>query len=355
MVINFPNELMSQIGDEKVAKIIKFLFGYFETGRHDWFINDQDDMAHFEAEILGSYSSYIKKQVVQKTLYGSAMHENRTIVQVFSSIEELNNLIQDKISVMEGVQFFKYLDGHRYTVILNEIRYELITIDIVLDFLGQPLKIILEDVESDRLFVEKCLELLGENQIGEPWVEFVHGGGSALAKVAKSYNGKCRTFCLLDSDVISPPDTYNTPAKPKTIKNIERICEENGYSLHILNKREMENYLPDRALKKYLEQKNNDFEHIYFTLSSQCKDYFDMKKGLTPRNLDLPIWCTFKEAISQGNEEIAATVTGKKSIVDGFGENVWTAFQYVESAEELLSRDNNDELKKITQKIVQLA
>ncbi|MGQ0414938.1 hypothetical protein ACT4UL_03870 [Bacillus sp. HC-TM] len=59
---------MSQIGDENVAKIIKFLFGYFETGRHEWFINDQDDMTLFETDILGSYSSYIKKQVVQKTL-----------------------------------------------------------------------------------------------------------------------------------------------------------------------------------------------------------------------------------------------------------------------------------------------
>lgn len=354
MVINFPNELMSQIGDENVAKIIKFLFGYFETGRHEWFINDQDDMTLFETDILGSYSSYIKKQVVQKTLYGSEKYENRTIVQVFSSIEELNNLIQEKISVMDGVQFFKYLDGHRYTVILNETRYELITIDIVLDFLGQPLKIILEDVESDRLFVEKCLELLGENQIGEPWIEFVHGGGSALAKVAKSYNGKCRTFCLIDSDIISPPNIYNTQAKPKTIKNIERICQNNGYSFHVLNKREMENYLPDKALKQHLEQKRQGCEHIYFTLSNKCKDYFDMKKGLTPKNLDLPIWYTYKNALNQGNEEIAATSIGKKSIVEGFGEDVWKAFQYVESSEELLSRDNNDELKQITEKIVQL-
>lgn len=353
-MINFPNELMSQIGNEKVAKIIKFLFCYFETGRHEWFINDQDDMKLFETDILGSYSSYIKKQVVQKTLYGSERYENRTIVQVFSSIEELNNLIQDKISVMEGVQILEYLDGHRYTVILKETRYELITIDTVMDFLGQPLKIVLENVESDRLFVEKCLELLGEKQIDELWIEFVHGGGSDLAKVAQSYNGKCRTFCLIDSDVISPPNIYNTPAKPKTIKNIERICQDNGYSFHILNKREMENYLPDRVLKIYLEQKSRDFEHIYFNLSSQCKDYFDMKKGLTSRNLELPIWGAYKEMINQGNEEIAATAIGKKSVVEGFGEDVWKAFQYVESAEELISRDSNDELKNLAEKIIQL-
>ncbi|MGQ0416155.1 hypothetical protein ACT4UL_12490 [Bacillus sp. HC-TM] len=40
--------------------------------------------------------------------------------------------------------------------------------------------------------------------------------------------------------------------------------------------------------------------------------------------------------------------------MEGFGEDVWKAFQYVESSEELLSRDNNDELKQITEKIVQL-
>ncbi len=354
MVINFPNELMAQIGDEKVARILKFLFCYFELGRHDWLINDQDDMKLFETEILGSFSPYIKKQVVQNTLYGSGRYENRTIVQVFSSIEELDTLIEEKIRMKEGVQLFKYLDGHRYTVILDEKRYELITIDAVEDFLGKPLKIVLENVESDKLFVEKCLKFFAENEIDKCWIEFINGGGSDLANVAKNFNGKCRVFCLIDSDVISPPDTYNTPVKRRTINNIQRICHEFGYALHVLNKREMENYLPDKALKQYLEQKRQGCEHIYFTLSNQCKDYFDMKKGLTPKNLDLPIWYTYKNAFNQGNEEIAATSTGKKSVVEGFGEDVWKAFHYVESAEELLSRDNNDELKKITEKIVQL-
>lgn len=352
MVINLPNELMSKIGDERVKQIIKFLFCYFESGKHEWFIDDKDDLTLFETTALESYRDYITKQVVQNTFYKSKQHEDKTIVQVYSSVEELNTLIESQIGTISGVQVFKYLNGHRYTVILNGIRYELITIDTVWDFLGQPLKIVLENVESDRLFIEKCLELLGESRSNKLWIEFVHGGGSDLSKVAQSINGKHRTICIIDSDIISPPSTYNTPSKERYINKIKRICESHGYILHILNKREMENYLPDKALEEYLEQENRILEHVYFSFPDQCKDYFDMKKGLTLRNCKLPIWCDLN---IQGTEEVAATVSGKSSIVDGFGEQVWKAFHYVKSPAELLSRDDKNELKELTKKIIQFA
>ncbi|PFL17921.1 hypothetical protein COJ07_21290 [Bacillus cereus] len=352
MVINLPNELMLKIGDVRVKQIINFLFCYFESGKHEWFIDDKDDLSLFETKDLESYRDYIKKQVVQNTLYKSKKHENKTIVQVYSSVEELNALIENQISTISEVQVFKYLNGHRYTVILNGIRYELISIDAVWDFLGQPLKIILENVESDRLFIEKCLELLTENGVDKLWIEFVHGGGSDLSKVAQSINGKHRTICIIDSDVISPPNIYNTSSKERSINKIKRICESQGYLLHILNKREMENYLPDEALKHYLEQQSHNLEHIYFSFPEQCKDYFDMKKGLTIRNCNLPIWCNLK---IQETEEVAATTEGKKSVVDGFGDQVWKAFHNVKSSEQLLSRDDKNELKDIAQKIVQFA
>ncbi|MEM5686489.1 hypothetical protein AAHB49_04545 [Bacillus cereus] len=176
---------MSKIGDERVKQIIKFLFCYFESGKHEWFIDDKDDLTLFETTALESYRDYITKQVVQNTLYKSKQHEDKTIVQVYSSVEELNTLIESQIGTISGVQVFKYLNGHRYTVILNGIRYELITIDTVWDFLGQPLKIVLENVESDRLFIEKCLELLGESRSNKLWIEFVHGGEVIYQKLPK--------------------------------------------------------------------------------------------------------------------------------------------------------------------------
>lgn len=77
-----------------------------------------------------------------------------------------------------------------------------------------------------------------------------------------------------------------------------------------------------------------------------------MKKGLTIQNCNLPIWCNLK---IQGTEEVAATAEGKKSVVDGFGEQVWKAFHNVKTSEQLLSEDDKNELKDIAQRIVQFA
>lgn len=244
----------------------------------------------------------------------------------------------------------KYCQNNRLKVQRENTITEFISTKYVDSYLGQPLKIVLEDVDSDRLFIEKSLYLMNtinaKNIVENNQIEFPHGGGSRVPTLLESYNGKHRVICIVDSDKSSQEDVWKENSMQQKVIDISTVF---GYSFHILQKSEMENYLPDVAIEKHLiENKNSKTDFAYFGLNHTHKDFFDMKKGLHGKHKKEVFWTDYFAFSIQTEKE------RENAQLKGFGDAIYKAFGYVETKQELLSRDRNSELNEIVNKIKML-
>jgi hypothetical protein len=160
-----------------------------------------------------------------------------------------------------------------------------------------PLSIWLEDSRSDRAFVLRAADRRRSHI--EHWertraLQFQHGGGSTLARQVKELSPLCalRAFVLSDSDRESA-----TASLPDKIDSLREICVARGIPLHILKRREIENYLPREALQwwsAYSTDYNKTFREwvaAAYTDADEARWYVDMKSVLGNR-----CWCIIDDA-----------------------------------------------------------
>lgn len=152
-------------------------------------------------------------------------------------------------------------------------------------FFNSPLMIILENSDNDGYFIDAILrEFKTKSKTikrfkAENWVRYAMGGGSDniihyVEAEKRHFNGDIRFlkfFVLIDSD-LEYPHTPNTKRR-----RLEDYFNQNSIPYHILEKREIENYLPDNLLGAI--DIENRFVKSYLDLSSQQKDYIDIEKG----------------------------------------------------------------------------
>lgn len=182
------------------------------------------------------------------------------------------------------------------------------------NFLNAPLQIILENSRNDAYFLRAIFRCFRqdsktiENHIDNRWIKFVMGGGSTVQQVIETelesfssdrFTGDkkeyLRCFVLLDSD----KEYSAAPLKQGTI-NLVQFLTANQVPFHILEKREMENYIPDIAFGSVTE--NRPFVEAYLRLTADQKDYFDLEKGFRDVNFNsLPE--EFKIFFSSVNEQ----------------------------------------------------
>ncbi|MCP4111812.1 MAG: hypothetical protein GY749_40850 [Desulfobacteraceae bacterium] len=165
-------------------------------------------------------------------------------------------------------------------------------------YLKQPFVILLENSYNDSHFLNSLLRNFpkqGEEISAhkkERWVQYRMGGGTTIPDVIKSEidsfsqnifskekHKYLRYFVLMDSDK-KYPDMELEPQKV----NLIEFLKEKEIPYHILEKREMENYLPDEALSEIND--NKDFIEAYLRLKPVQKDYFDLQKGFADKNFD---------------------------------------------------------------------
>lgn len=345
MVIHISDELMRAMeSSQKACQFIKLLFVRFEQGKHKWHIENENLGFLKESDILKSFSEFIQKYCVESLAYSNA--EPKHLVRLAFNHEIKKK--EEELSGRSDVDIKNILDGNRVVAVYNETTHDFISIDLAESFLGGPLKIIIENIESDGLFIKTCLTYIGELNLSELWVEFLHGGGNDTIKVAQNIKGLERVVCLADSDKISPGVT--NPGRAEFCKRLRKVCDEYGYILHILNKREMENYIPDEALKEYLTDTGRDCDsHNYFGLTDIQKDYFDLRNGLGKKDYENDIW---KNICSKTYEEVSVTIDEKETSFCGFGDRVWKAFECVKNGQQLRERDGANELDQLVNKIV---
>ncbi|MCX8075021.1 MAG: hypothetical protein N2749_05495 [Clostridia bacterium] len=349
MVIHISDELIKQADtnkDIKTAIIVAFML--FEQGKHQWYINNNDIELFQQCRSLASFSEFIEKYVVESKGYDA--YEKPKYVARITDKSEIDNKI-NKLTT-EGTEIKVYLGGKRMVVEHEVCTYDFVRFDICQTYIGQPVQIVLENLKSDKLFISTCFKYLKGIDIQDIWIEFNNGNGSETINVLRNFEGKKRVICIIDGDKINP--TTFTNNKDRLYADIRSICEEYGYYLHLFNKREMENYIPDNALKDFLKATDrNPEDYDYFRLTDLRKDYFDMKQGIIKSYLKDEFWKSAINEVGITESEIAAT-SKKAPIITGFGKEVHKAFGFVSSEMQIKDRDTSNELCNLLDDILEM-
>lgn len=165
-----------------------------------------------------------------------------------------------------------------------------------------PLVILVEDRESDGVFLDIVVEELGWPELRTVWVDGrkvtpratearTAGGKGAMSqrieravKDAADENRLHRLFVLCDGDARWPGD--NNEALRREIAAVLETCSRNGVPYHVLRKRCAENYIPDQVFEAVRDDPRNasyvDRFNALLRRSPTQRDHFPVKDGLKP-------------------------------------------------------------------------
>lgn len=169
-------------------------------------------------------------------------------------------------------------------------------LDEALYFLNQPVSVVLENSLNDAYFIQAIIyhfdnmETL-KKHLDNRWIQFENLGGctnmenflnaklSSLGTFPKDPHHYLRCFILLDSD-------RHSPQKKKEHKHGSNIhfLRKHKISHHILEKRNMENYMPVEVFKEWEDEKLEAWAKAYAHLSEQQKDFFNINIGFSKKN-----------------------------------------------------------------------
>jgi hypothetical protein len=138
----------------------------------------------------------------------------------------------------------------------------------------------------------------------ENWLKYENGGGadnipntiisilSSFERLPKSNHNYLRAIVILDSD----RQYVGMPLKNDKQKIID-FCKMNEIKYHILEKREMENYIPNEVFDEIAFETDDEYLKAYNSLSPIAKDYFDIEKGFIESytNLHFEVKKLFKD------------------------------------------------------------
>lgn len=155
-------------------------------------------------------------------------------------------------------------------------------------YLLQPLSVILENGLNDAHFMRAVFRLFdtsGEltRRESEGWIRFENAGGCSnvknfLTARIKSFGDKQKflnCFVLLDGDRRYPTD----PEPEKKYRKLKEQLEAWGVGCHVLEKRCMENYIPDEAIRSVAGAAHLDWINAYMTLTASQKDFLSISEG----------------------------------------------------------------------------
>lgn len=169
----------------------------------------------------------------------------------------------------------------------------------IASFYTLPSLLVVENAHTDgkwiRLVAEKLRPSVGRCFTGkQPMIQVAHAGGigeipKELRRHAQGYlnvrpSGKIplRVVALCDSDA-------KEPGRPSPqAKEVRAAAEEIGAAAHMLNKRTIENYVPDNSLRDYARLRSDRAAVVRKIISLQrpARDHYPMKSGLTAAERD---------------------------------------------------------------------
>ena len=157
-------------------------------------------------------------------------------------------------------------------------------------YLSQPLSIVLENSLNDEYLWKAAIKFLTtdkllQNAVNNGWLHFENGGGcgnvaNVVEAKSKSFEALpknnyryLRCYVILDSD----KDYPTSPQKSSYDVLLDKLDEMDVF-VHILEKRSMENYLPDETFAT-ISGISQAYREAYLALTPLQKDFFNIHKG----------------------------------------------------------------------------
>lgn len=164
-----------------------------------------------------------------------------------------------------------------------------------------PLTILVEDREADGVLLEILVEELGSPELRLLWAqgqsvtprafEIVTAGSIGAMKQrvqravadAEREGRPVRLFVLCDSDARWPGD--NNHPSGSTVNTLRADCSQRSIALHVFQKRNAENYIPDAVIEAVRDDpQNTGRAHCFDALlrrTPKQRDHFPLKDGLS--------------------------------------------------------------------------
>ena len=221
---------------------------------------------------------------------------------VFCEINEVketevyNNLIADLKKVIE-LNYINFITSSQNAQlnIGNDNNENTMNISEAKKYLEQRFEIILENSLYDGYFIDSLIrnfkmrgkKILKHKEKG--WLCYGNAGGcnniinyitrimEGFNEYPKDRNKYLRLFVLIDSD-----KKFESEEPSITRKRTFEFLVNNDIKYYQLEKREMENYIPETAIQSI----SDDYLRAYLTLSPIQKDYFDLEKGFNDKSYD---------------------------------------------------------------------
>lgn len=277
MLVEILQDIFIDEANNELLDQIYFLLGE----KHKLLIRKDDDI---EALMKSSWYSSLRpsyQETIKESINWSGYH----------STKKPNCIVSGK----QGEEYFGLTEAIKY--------------------LEQPFTILIENRLNDAPFID-CLikHFPKESKViklfkDERWLKYGMGGGSTILQeieaelktfdnpiFTKNKHRYLRYFVLIDSDKKYPEMDLNN----EKLKLLDRY--EIPY--HILEKREMENYLPDEAFDEI--EDNQDYIRAYLALTPIQRDFFDLEKGFDGKKFDKlsPEEMTFYESLNDLQKNI---------------------------------------------------
>ena len=243
---------------EECFRDLDRILHFFEAGKHEWIVESDEDVdAILDSEWLNSQ-----------------IHRVSSIAAEF-----IKRAYQNSIHISPNQR----KNRHVIHVNLNDNQH-VISIKFAVDYLNEPLYILVENEFSDKCFLDaifKCFRKKGKKirkAFEHNWIQYYNAGGKTMINkiIEDKYKRKplpVRLFVFTDSDKNTPEDT------PPDTQCIIDLCGKLGVPYHISHKREIENYLPDEALLQ-VPQALHEVTNAFLELDPLQQDFYDLKQGL---------------------------------------------------------------------------
>ena len=251
MIIEIKNDIFNEIGN---LKDVNYLLGLFSNNRR--------------------YGYFCDISIIEETeLYKSLLNIDRLIIEEYFNKHISESTKMDfRVASNSTPTTFNIEEAKRYFI--------------------QQFIIILENRLNDSYFLNALItnfknrSKIIKRHLDNGWLDYGNGGGldnitnevNAMMRpfenLPKENHKYLRCFVLVDSDKKFPDDS----TKPNR-ENLFQFLNNLEISYHELEKREMENYLPDEVIETI--EYNNDFIQAYLKLNNSQKDCFDLEEGFT--------------------------------------------------------------------------
>ncbi|GAB3653725.1 hypothetical protein GCM10027589_12040 [Actinocorallia lasiicapitis] len=182
------------------------------------------------------------------------------------------------------------------------------------DDLMRPAVVAVEDITGDLCFLRVVLKVTGAQDVEEALasgrLSVAHGGGSALDRVVTRHRDEfrfvVRLAVLFDSDRKMPEDPPKEHAKIENIRSL-------GARVHVLARREIENYLPDAVLAT--TSKPHTLSALQQLVPRQ-RSHIDIKFGYRPDKDEKEQAGLFDDLPKATMEALTGHGFGRKVVVD---------------------------------------